>query len=130
MIGCISKTLEKKHNLFGRFFSRFGFPNRTKIEQTSIKMVMLAPRWVVLGGFGVMLHHFGNKIGTRSARMSQHRRQGANPRGFEDLDKAQDGMVANPQVQRQVKVQSSGTEPWEVGAYGVFFARGVVRIRF
>ena len=30
-------------------------------------------------------------MATKSAKMSQHRRQGANPRGFEDFAGAQDG---------------------------------------
>ena len=48
-------------------------------------MAMLAPRWAALGDFGVMLRHVGGKMATKSARMSQHRRQGPNPRGFEGL---------------------------------------------
>ena len=52
-------------------------------EPNSLKMTMLAPRWAVLGDFGVILRHVGGKMVTKSARMSQHRRQGANPRGFE-----------------------------------------------
>ena len=46
-------------------------------------MELLAPRWAVLGGLGVMLRHVGGNMVTKIARMSQHRRQGANPRGFE-----------------------------------------------
>ena len=54
-------------------------------------MTMLAPRWAVLGDFGVILRHVGGKMVTKSARMSQHRRQGANPRGFEGSAGAPDG---------------------------------------
>ena len=62
-----------------------------KIEENSLKMAMLATRWAVLGDFGVMLRHVGGKMATKSARMSQHRRQGANPRGFEGSAGARDG---------------------------------------
>ena len=37
------------------------------------------------GDLGLMLRHVGGKVATKSARMSQHRRQGANPRVFELL---------------------------------------------
>ena len=40
---------------------------------------------------GAMLRHVGGEMATKSAKMSQHRRQGANPRGFEDFAGAQDG---------------------------------------
>ena len=45
---------------------------------------MLAPRWRFLVDVEAMLCHVGGKMATKSAKMSQHRRQGANPRGFED----------------------------------------------
>ena len=63
----------------------------SKIEENSLKMTMLAPRWVVLSDFGVILRHVGGKMVTKSARMSQHRRQGANPRGFQGSAGAPDG---------------------------------------
>ena len=52
-------------------------------------MAVLAPRWAPLGDFWVMLRHVGGKMATKSAKMSQHRRQGPNPRGFE-------GFAADP----------------------------------
>ena len=63
----------------------------SKIEEKSLKMGLLAPRWAVLGDLGVMLRHVGGKMATKSAKMSQHRRQGANPRGFEGSAGARDG---------------------------------------
>ena len=62
-----------------------------KIEENSIKMAMMAPRWDVLGDFGEMLRHVNGKMATKSARMSQHRRQGPNPRGFEGFTDGPDG---------------------------------------
>ena len=38
-----------------------------------------------------MLRHVGGKMATKSAKMSQHRRQGANPRGFEGSAGLPDG---------------------------------------
>ena len=52
-------------------------------SKKSLKIAMLATRWAALGDLGVMLRHVGGKIVTKSARMSQHSRQGANPPGFE-----------------------------------------------
>ena len=63
----------------------------SKIVEKSLKMGLLAPRWAVLGDFGVILRHVGGKMVTKSARMSQHRRQGANPRGFEGSAGPPDG---------------------------------------
>ena len=54
-------------------------------------MAVLTPRWAPLGDFGVMLRHVGGKMATKSARMSQHRRQGPNPRGFEGFTDGPDG---------------------------------------
>ena len=54
-------------------------------------MGLLAPRWAVLGDLGVMLRHVGGKMVTKIARMSQHRLQGANPRGFEGSAGTLDG---------------------------------------
>ena len=54
-------------------------------------MAVLAPRWAPLGDFWVMLRHVGGKMATKSARMSQHRRQGPNPRGFEGFTDGPDG---------------------------------------
>ena len=54
-------------------------------------MTMLVPRWAVLGDLGVILRHVGGKMVTKSARMSQHRRQGANPRGFQGSAGLPDG---------------------------------------
>ena len=54
-------------------------------------MGLLAPRWAVLGDLGVMLRHVGGKMATKSAKMSQHRRQEANPRGFEGSAGLPDG---------------------------------------
>ena len=62
-----------------------------KIDEKSLKMGLVAPRWAVLGDLGVMLRHVGGKMATKSARMSQHRRQGANPRGFQGSAGARDG---------------------------------------
>ena len=62
-----------------------------KIEENSLKMAMFAPRWAVLGDLGVMLRHVGGKMVTKSAKMSQHRRQEANPRGCEGSAGARDG---------------------------------------
>ena len=58
-------------------------------------MAMLATRWVALGDFWVMLRHISGKMASKSARMSQHMRQGANPRGFEVSAKTQDGREAS-----------------------------------
>ena len=63
----------------------------SKIEEKSLKMGLLVPRWAVLGDLGVILRHVGGKMVTKIARMSQHRRQGANPRGFEGSAGAWDG---------------------------------------
>ena len=63
----------------------------SKIEEKSLKVGLLAPRWAVFGDLWVMLRHVGGKMVTKIARMSQHRRQGANLRGFEGLVGAQDG---------------------------------------
>ena len=54
-------------------------------------MRLLAPRSAVLGDFGVMLRRVSGKMATKIARMNQHRRQGANPRGFEGSAGALDG---------------------------------------
>ena len=54
-------------------------------------MRLLAPRSAVLGDLWVMLRHVGGKMATKSAKMSQHRRQGANPRGFQDSAGTTDG---------------------------------------
>ena len=62
-----------------------------KIEENSFKMAVLAPRWVPLGDFWVMLRHVGGKMATKSVKMSQHRRQEANLRGFEGSAGARDG---------------------------------------
>ena len=48
-----------------------------KIDDNSLKMAVFAPRWTVLGDFEVMLRHVGGQMATKSARMSQHTRQGA-----------------------------------------------------
>ena len=55
-----------------------------KIEENSLKMAVLAPRWAPLGDFWVMLRHVGGKMVTKSARMSQHN-IGAKERILEDL---------------------------------------------
>ena len=65
------------------FFEGLGVQYGSKIEEKSFKMGLLAPRWAVLGDLEVILRHVGGKMATKSARMSQQRRQGANPRGFE-----------------------------------------------
>ena len=76
-------------------------------------MAVLAPRWAPLGDFWVMLRHVGGKMATKSARMSQHRRQGANPRGFEGSAGAQDGR-----------------EHLELGPWFGFWLGGVARTGF
>ena len=76
-------------------------------EPNSLKMTMLAPRWAVLNDFGVILRHVGGKMVTKSARMSQHRRQGPNPRGFE-------GFAASPH----------GRAPAGSPGHGVFWLGG------
>ena len=63
----------------------------SKIEEKSLKVGLLAPRWAVFGDLWVMLRHVGGKMATKSAKMSQHRRQEANPRGFEGSAGARDG---------------------------------------
>ena len=68
-----------------------GVQHGSKIEENSLKMRLLAPRWAVLGDLGVMLRHVGGKMVTKSAKMSQHRRQEANPRGFGGSAGARDG---------------------------------------
>ena len=73
------------------FFEGLGVQYGPKIEENSLKMAVLAPRWAPLGDFWVILRHVGGKMATKSARMSQHRRQGANPRGFEGLAAGPDG---------------------------------------
>ena len=73
------------------FFEGLGVQYGSKIEEKSLKMGLLAPRWAVLDDLGVMLRHVGGKMVTKIARMSQHRRQGANPRGFEGSAGAQNG---------------------------------------
>ena len=73
------------------FFEGLGVNYSPKIEENSIKIAMLAPRWAPLGDFKVMLRHVGGKMATKSARMSQHRRQGPNPRGFEGFAASPDG---------------------------------------
>ena len=52
---------------------------------------MLAPRSRFWVDVEAMLCHVGGKMATKSAKMSQHRRQGANPRGFEVSAGTQDG---------------------------------------
>ena len=52
---------------------------------------MLAPRSRFLADVEAMLCHVGGKMATKSAKMSQHRRQGANPRGFEGSAGLPDG---------------------------------------
>ena len=71
-----------------------------KIEENSLKMAVLAPRWASLGDFWVILRHVGGKMATKSARMSQHRRQGPNPRGFEGFTDGPDGREAAAGVGR------------------------------
>ena len=73
------------------FFEGLGVQYGSKIEEKSIKMGLLAPRSAVLGDLWVMLRHVGGKMATKSAKMSQHRRQEANPRGFEGSAGARDG---------------------------------------
>ena len=55
---------------------------------------MLAPRSSFWVDVEAMLCHVGGKMATKSAKMSQHRRQGANPRGFEVSTRTQDGSGA------------------------------------
>ena len=76
------------------FFEGLEVQDGPKIEENSIKMAMMAPRWDVLGDFGEMLRHVNGKMATKSARMSQHRRQGPNPRGFEGFTDGPDGREA------------------------------------
>ena len=70
---------------------------------------MLAPSWAVLGDFEVILRHVGGKMATESAKMNQHRRQEANPRGFEGSAGAS-GREAHPGV-RPFRLQTGGA-PW------------------
>ena len=72
-------------------FEGLGVQYGQKIEENSLKMAVLAPRWAHLGDFRVILRHVGGKMAIKSARMSQHRRQGPNPRGFEGFGAAPDG---------------------------------------
>ena len=71
-----------------------------KIKENSIKMAMLAPRWAPLGDFRVMLRHVGGKVATKTARMSQHKRQIPNPRGFEGFTDGPDGRALGGRVGR------------------------------
>ena len=90
MISWIFKNLETLA-VFNGFLKVWEVRYGPKIQGDSVKMAMLAPRWAVLGDFGAILRHASGKMATKSARMSQHRRQGANPRGFEGSAGAQDG---------------------------------------
>ena len=76
---------------FWKFFEGFGVQYGPKIEENSLKMAVLAPRWAPLGDFWVILLHVGGKMATKSARMSQHRHQRPNPRGFERFTDGPDG---------------------------------------
>ena len=73
------------------FFEGLGVNYSPKIEENSIKIAMLAPRWAPLGDFKVMLRHVGGKVATKTAKMSQHKRQRPNPRGFEGFTDGPDG---------------------------------------
>ena len=53
------------------FFKGLEVQYGLKIEEKSLKMGLLAPRWAVLGDLGVMLRHVGSKMATKSAKMSQ-----------------------------------------------------------
>ena len=74
-----------------KFFEGLEVQYGPKIEENSLKMAVLAPRWASLGDFWVILRHVGGKMATKSVRMSQHRRQGANPRGLQGSAGAPDG---------------------------------------
>ena len=85
----IRKTL--KNLRFLKVFSSWEVQQGPKIKENSIKMAMLAPRWAPLGDFRVMLRHVGGKVATKTAKMSQHKRQRPNPRGFEGFTDGPDG---------------------------------------
>ena len=80
-----------KNLRFLKVFGGFGWLDGMVEASWRLFWAMLAPRWRCLVDVGAMLRHVGDKMATKSAKMSQHRRQGANPRGFEDFAGAQDG---------------------------------------
>ena len=89
-------------------------------------MGLLAPRSAVLGDLWVMLRHVGGKMATKSAKMSQHRRQEANPRGFEGSAGARDG-----RHHLELGFCSAGREaPPGVGILRRSWPRGVARTGF
>jgi len=55
-----SKTIS-----FSRFFEGLEVQYGPKIEEESLKMALLAPRWAALNDFGVMLRHVGGKMATK-----------------------------------------------------------------
>ena len=73
------------------FFEGLGVQYDPKIEENSLEMAVLAPRWAPLCDFWVILRHVGGKMATKIARMSQHKRQRPNPRGFEGFTDGPDG---------------------------------------
>ena len=66
---------------------------RSSMARKSKKIRLRWRYWLqdLLGDFRVMLRHVGGKMATKSARMSQHKRQGPNPPGFEGFAASPDG---------------------------------------
>ena len=92
------------------FFEGLGVQYGSKIEENSLKMTMLAPRWAVLGDFGVILRLVGGKMVTKSARMSQHRR--AKERILEDF-KVRLGLRMGRTPWRSSLARRTGRTPWQ-----------------
>ena len=82
-------------------------------------MAVLAPRWTPLGDFWVMLRHVGGKMATKSARMSQNKRQGPNPRGFKGFAASPYGRAEAGRVGREARESRGGKS-----GSGGFLARG------
>ena len=73
------------------FFSFWGLLDGVVRASWELFWAMVVRSWVVLACFGAKLRYVGGKMATKSARMSQHRRQGPNPRGFEGFTDSPDG---------------------------------------
>ena len=92
---CIGYQTTLKNICFYRFFEVLGWLDGMVEASWQLSWAMLAPRWWFLVDVAAMLRHVGGKMATKSAKMSQQRRQGANPRGFEGFAGTQDGREAS-----------------------------------
>ena len=88
--GSDSKNSEKNIVFFVFFCYSGGFEGLVEASWALV-LAMLAPRSHLGAYFGGMLRHVGAKVAAKSAKMSQHRRQEANPRGFEGSAGVRDG---------------------------------------